>query len=272
VQEVIYGAVSRQPIVHRQRRCTVPLQQDLAGSTVEKLAYLKNFGEGWGHLPSGVSAVFVDNHDTQRDVGGVLTYRDGGIYALANAFMLAWPYGSPTVMSSYTFTNRDAGPPSDANNKTLNTTCYSGWQCEHRWRVIANMVGFHNATQGAGMTNWYDNGNNHIAFGRNGKGYLPSTTRLRGQRPVVLRHCPLAGTDVIHGDFSNGSQRPDHRHQRLVPGEHRRPRRRRHPSAPSSLAGGGALSSLPRYEAPQHLTRSPAAAVRNDSSRSASAP
>ena len=117
----------------------------------ERLAYLQQLRRGLGATcPASRPSVFVDNHDTQRDGGGVLTYRDRGIYALANAFMLAWPYGSPTVMSSYTFSNRDAGPPSDGGNKTLNTTCYSGWECEHRWPVIANMVGFRNATEGAG--------------------------------------------------------------------------------------------------------------------------
>lgn len=113
VQEVIYGA--GEPVqpgeytgngdVHEFR-----YGRDLARMfTSERLAYLRNFGEAWGYLPSGSAAVFVDNHDTQRE-GGVLTYRDGAAYALANAFMLAWPYGSPTVMSSYTFSNKDAGP------------------------------------------------------------------------------------------------------------------------------------------------------------------
>ena len=32
----------------------------------QRLAYLRNFGEGWGMLPAGVAHVFVDNHDNQR--------------------------------------------------------------------------------------------------------------------------------------------------------------------------------------------------------------
>ncbi|MFI9642549.1 alpha-amylase family protein [Micromonospora sp. NPDC051925] len=210
VQEVIYGA--GEPIgpteytgngdVHEFR-----YGKDLARMfTSERLAYLRNFGEAWGYLPGGSAAVFVDNHDTQRE-GGVLTYQDGGTYALANAFMLAWPYGSPTVMSSYTFSNKDAGPPSDAGNKTRDTTCYSGWECEHRWRVVQNMVGFHNATQGAAVANWYDNGYQHIAFSRAGKGYLTindedSTASGRSYYAGLPagRYC-----DVIHGDFASGS-------------------------------------------------------------------
>ncbi|WP_346538872.1 alpha-amylase family protein [Micromonospora sp. DPT] len=210
VQEVIYGA--GEPIgpgeytgngdVHEFR-----YGKDLARMfNNERLAYLRNFGEAWGYLPSGSAEVFVDNHDTQRD-GTVLTYRNGAAYALANAFMLAWPYGAPTVMSSYTFGSRDQGPPSDANNKTLNTTCYSGWECEHRWRVVANMVGFHNATQGAAVANWYDNGYQHIAFSRAGKGYLT----INDEGSAITGRSYYAGLpagrycDVIHGDHANGS-------------------------------------------------------------------
>ncbi|OSC57575.1 glycosidase, partial [Streptomyces sp. 4F] len=58
----------------------------------ENLAYLKNYGEGWGYLSSGVSGVFVDNHDTERN-GSTLSYKDNANYTLANVFMLAWPYG-----------------------------------------------------------------------------------------------------------------------------------------------------------------------------------
>ncbi|MDH6462260.1 alpha-amylase [Micromonospora sp. A200] len=210
VQEVIYGA--GEPIgpgeytgngdVHEFR-----YGKDLARMfNNERLAYLRNFGEAWGYLPSGSAEVFVDNHDTQRD-GNVLTYRNGAAYALANAFMLAWPYGAPTVMSSYTFSSRDQGPPSDANNKTVNTTCYSGWECEHRWRVVANMVGFHNATQGAAVANWYDNGYQHIAFSRAGKGYLT----INDEGSAITGRSYYAGLpagrycDVIHGDYANGS-------------------------------------------------------------------
>ncbi|MFD0593739.1 alpha amylase C-terminal domain-containing protein [Catellatospora coxensis] len=119
--------------------------------------------------------------------------------------MLAWPYGSPTVMSSYEFSNKDQGPPSDANGKTNNSTCFSGgWRCEHRWQVIANMVGFHNAVKGTAVVNWYDNGNNHIAFGRSGKGYLTINDedgavngRSYQTNLPAGRYC-----DVIHGEKS----------------------------------------------------------------------
>ncbi|MEV7424693.1 carbohydrate-binding module family 20 domain-containing protein [Streptomyces sp. NPDC091212] len=134
----------------------------------EKLANLKNYGESWGYMESGKSAVFVDNHDTERG-GDTLSYKEGANYTLANVFMLAWPYGSPDVHSGYEFTDHDAGPP---NGGTVNA-CYSdGWKCQHAWREISSMVGFRNTTRGQAVTNWWDNGANQIAFGRGSTGYV----------------------------------------------------------------------------------------------------
>ncbi|WP_381799260.1 carbohydrate-binding module family 20 domain-containing protein [Streptomyces niveus] len=134
----------------------------------ENLAYLKNFGEGWGFMESGRSAVFVDNHDTERG-GDTLNYKNGAAYTLANVFMLAYPYGSPDVHSGYEFSDHDAGPP---NGGTVNA-CYSnGWKCQHDWREISSMVGFRNAARGQAVTDWWDNGGDQIAFGRGSKAYV----------------------------------------------------------------------------------------------------
>ncbi|MEU8367619.1 alpha-amylase [Micromonospora tulbaghiae] len=210
VQEVIYGA--GEPIQPTEYTGNGDVHEFRYGKDLarmfnnERLAYLKNFGESWGYLSSAKAVVFTDNHDTQRE-GGVLTYRNRGTYALANAFMLAWPYGTPAVMSSFTYSGRDQGPPADGSNRITNVTCYSGWECEHRWPVIANMVGFRNATEGAGVSNWYDNGYQHIAFSRTGKGYLTindedSAVNGRSYQTGLPagRYC-----DVVHGTFSNGS-------------------------------------------------------------------
>lgn len=212
VQEVIHGA--GEPIQPDEYVGNGDVHEFRYGKDLgrvfrrERLAYLHNLGEPWGYLGSAGAVVFTDNHDTQRDGGDVLTYRDNGTYALANAFMLAWPYGSPAVMSSYEFGNRDQGPPSDGTGKTNNSTCYSnGWRCEHRWQVIANMVAFHNTVRGSGLVHWYDNGNNHIAFGRDGRGYLTindedSAVNGRSYRTNLPagRYC-----DVIHGDHTGTS-------------------------------------------------------------------
>ncbi|MGW2589407.1 carbohydrate-binding module family 20 domain-containing protein [Streptomyces sp. NPDC001515] len=136
--------------------------------TNENLAYLKNFGEGWGFMPSSRAAVFVDNHDTERN-GETLNYKNGASYTLASVFMLAWPYGSPDVHSGYEWSDKDAGPP---NGGTVNA-CYSdGWKCQHAWREISSMVGFRNTARGEAVTNWWDNGGDQIAFGRGSKAYV----------------------------------------------------------------------------------------------------
>lgn len=171
-QEAIYGAGEAvQPTEYlgngdvQEFRYARDLKRVFQG---EKLAYLKNFGEGWGYMPSGQSAVFVDNHDTER-VGDTLNYKDGANYTLASVFMLAWPYGSPDVHSGYEWTDKDAGPP---NGGTVNA-CYSdGWKCQHAWPEISSMVGLRNTARGQAVTDWWDDGGNRIAFGRGTKAYV----------------------------------------------------------------------------------------------------
>lgn len=146
------------------------------------LAFMKNWGEAWGFLPSKDGLVFVDNHDNQRGHGAggadILTYKLPKNYKMAEAFMLAHPYGVTRVMSSFDFTNTDAGPPQDGNGNiqspTINAdgTCGGGWICEHRWRQIFNMVEFRNVVSGTTLDNWYDNGQNQIAFSRGNKGFV----------------------------------------------------------------------------------------------------
>jgi alpha-amylase len=57
------------------------------------------------HVDPDRAVVFVDNHDTERGEAS-LTYRDGGLYLIANALMLA--DGTPVVYSGYAFSDRDA--------------------------------------------------------------------------------------------------------------------------------------------------------------------
>jgi len=140
--------------------------------TGERLAYLRTFGESWGLMPSGQAGVFVDNHDTERN-GETLNQTYGATYTLANVFMLAWPYGSPSVHSGYGFTDRDAGAPQNGDGTVKDAVCFTdGWRCQHAWREIRNMVGFRNAVDDAGVVQWWDNGNNQIAFGRGDRGYV----------------------------------------------------------------------------------------------------
>lgn len=133
-----------------------------------RIADLGSLGESRGFLPSDGAAVFVTNHDTERN-GATLSYRDGAAYTLAHVFMLAWPYGSPDVHSGYEFTDTDAGPPLDGQ---VNACHEDGWACQHAWPEIASMVGFRNATAGQPVTDWWDNGGNAVAFGRGDAGFV----------------------------------------------------------------------------------------------------
>jgi len=176
-----------------------------------QLKNLTNFGESWGFMSSNYAVVFTDNHDNQRGHGAggtnILTYKDGALYTLANVFMLGWPYGYPQVMSSYAFTNTDAGPPGSAVHNGTSVNCFgSAWQCEHRWREIANMVRFRAVTEGAGVSRWWDNGNNQVAFARTGKGFVV-INREGGTLTRTFATGLPAGTycNIIAGDATNGS-------------------------------------------------------------------
>jgi alpha-amylase len=138
--------------------------------TGEKLAYLSNWGASWGagYTASDKARTFVDNWDTERN-GSTLSYKDNATYTLANVYLLAWPYGSPNVYSGYEFSDNDAGAP---DGGTVNACYTDGWKCQHAWPQIAGMVGFRNAVSGTAVTNWWDDGNNAIAFGRGSKGFV----------------------------------------------------------------------------------------------------
>lgn len=91
------------------------------------MANLKDFKEKLGLIPNGDSLIFIDNHDNQRGHGAggeIITHKKPRNYRIANAFMLAWPYGIVKIMSSYDFPflNDSLGPPSDADGNTKNVT------------------------------------------------------------------------------------------------------------------------------------------------------
>ena len=157
-------------------------------------------------LSSGDAVAFIDNHDTQRNGRNVLTYKNGSSYDLAEAFMIAFPYGVPSVMSSFTFSSADAGPPASSNGTTSAVTCGSGWECEHRERTTANMVGLRNAAAGAALTNWWSNGSDQIAFGRGSAAFVAFNRSGAALSRTFQTSLP-AGTycDVMSGDASGTS-------------------------------------------------------------------
>ncbi|SDE59709.1 pullulanase [Actinobaculum suis] len=126
-----------------------------------------------GLVPSQQATVFVDNWDTERGEA-TLSYKDGRMYQLANAFLLGYGYGTPNVYSGYQFTDADAGAPGASETAVPETSCGpgSGWNCTQRWTAIRGMIAFHNATAGEPVQNWQDDGDNNIAFERGQQGFL----------------------------------------------------------------------------------------------------
>lgn len=153
----------------------------------QRLAYLSNFGEGWGQLDRFDALVFIDNHDNQRGHGAggfgtILTFFEANMYKIATAFELAWDYGHVRLMSSYNWPrtiidgadiNDWMGPPTDGGGSTKDVVCLNGeWICEHRWRQMYNMVRFHNTAIGYPVSNWWDNGYQAISFSRGNKAFI----------------------------------------------------------------------------------------------------
>ncbi|MBL0888444.1 carbohydrate-binding module family 20 domain-containing protein [Myceligenerans indicum] len=141
------------------------LKGDFDGQ-IKNLRYI-----GDNKLPDGVASVFVDNHDTERN-GETMNYKWGAKYVLANTFMLSWPYGSPTVFSGYEFSDNDAGVPGSTSTTVPDADCNGVFTCTQRWTEIQGMVGFHNEVAGTAVTNWWDDGNNNIGYGRGQSGYV----------------------------------------------------------------------------------------------------
>jgi alpha-amylase len=165
----------------------------------------------WGIMSSDKAVVFLENHDTQRSGG--ISYRVPALYRLANVWMLAQPYGYPSIMSSYSFdlttqAGRDAGPPATAPGcaASLEAVTTNGqWVCEHRDPVIANMVAFRRAVAATAQTNWWDNGVNAIAFSRGNMGFviINAETFVLPSRTFVTGLAPGKYCDVLAGGVNS---------------------------------------------------------------------
>jgi alpha-amylase len=181
------------------------------GGNGQRLADLRTFGPAtWNLMPSDKAVVFLENHDTQRYSG--IGYRDGVAFRLANVWMMAQPYGYPSVMSSYGFdrttaAGRDAGPPSAGVTTTdvecaatLEAATVGAWVCEHRDPTIVRMVGFRRAMAGTDLNRWWDNGANAIAFSRGDRGFVAISRESSVRMAAVPSGLP-GGTycDILTG-------------------------------------------------------------------------
>ncbi|HNU04738.1 MAG TPA: alpha-amylase family protein, partial [Anaerolineae bacterium] len=198
-------------------------------------------------LASRFAQVFSDNHDNQRGhgvgSGCVVDHRDGQEHVLANVFALAYPYGYPSVMSSYYWqssstdnTGDSMGPPSSSDGgitwgvgrdavtrpvygagqvagdvpANCSATFEDGkWVCEHRRTATANMVKFRQATAGQPVVHWQNVGGSttdHIAFGLGNKGFV-AINRTASAATTTYQTGLLAGNycDIVHYDYDSGT-------------------------------------------------------------------
>ncbi len=164
-------------------------------------------------MPSDKAVVFLQNHDTQHQCG--LSYRDGNVFRIANVWMLAQPYGFPSVLSSYAFAcpaGNSMGPPSDAGGHTNDVTCASSletaaigqWVCEHRDPAIRTMVAFRRLVAGTDVNHWWDNGDNAIAFSRGDKGFVA----INGEPTPVTASVTSGLAPGVYCDLLTGGRGP----------------------------------------------------------------
>jgi len=151
-------------------RYTVQLQEAFSGNGISGL---QSFNDPqW--TDSAHANVFVANHDTER--GNAATSLNSNspsnTYVTANVFALAHPYGSPTVLSSYSFSSPDDGAPNGGAGTCSGAGGANGWLCQHRWTAIAGMVGFRNTVGTAALSNWVSPQSQQIAFGRGSAGFV----------------------------------------------------------------------------------------------------
>lgn len=145
----------------------------------DKIANLKGLNERLSKdLASEDVNVFVTNWDTARNEGA-LTYKDGAKYQLDNAFMLAYDYGTPRLLSDYKWDENDNGAPGatatsvpDVNMDEVCSTNSSDWNCEQRWTSTRGMIAFRNYVNGTKVADWQDDGGDNIAFSRGDKGFI----------------------------------------------------------------------------------------------------
>lgn len=173
VQEVIEGA--GEPItgdeytgngdVH-EFAYPVDLRSHINGSSEAR--HLPLLDADWGYVAN--AGTFVANHDTERG-GQSMNYEWGRDYLLAEAFMLAHPFGTPSSYTGYRFSSFHEGPPLNGDDTVADVDCDAGvFTCLHRSPYLSGMAGFRAATAGTGVTDVWGEGD-AFAFGRGSAGY-----------------------------------------------------------------------------------------------------
>lgn len=210
-QEVTYSGVGDvQPGEYTQNgdvqefRYPATLSKAFSSGNISALQDLDS--RGW--VPGNKANVFVANHDTERSEGldSLNISSPSNIYILATIFSLGYPYGHPSILSSYRFADKGEGAPNGGAGACSGNGGSGSWLCQHRFTPVSGMVGFRNNVGSSPVTNWVSPQSNQIAFGRGSLGYLainnadtPWTSSFSTSLPNGI-YC-----DVLSGSMSNGS-------------------------------------------------------------------
>ncbi|KAJ7108322.1 glycoside hydrolase [Mycena epipterygia] len=208
-QEVIWGAGEPiQPSEYvgngdvQEFRYTTAVQNAFSGGGISSLQDLDD--QGW---VAGTQAnVFVANHDTERNGDSLNINSPSNTYITATIFSLAHPYGTPTILSSYTFVTTDDGAPNGGTGVCSATGSADGWLCQHRFVAFTGMVGFRNQVGSAAMTNWVSPQSQQIAFGRGSAGFVAINNEDSTWSTTFATSLPDGSyCDVISGTSSSGA-------------------------------------------------------------------
>ena len=133
-----------------------------------------------GYLPSKNAISFITNHDTERNSQSI-NFNYQKEFELATSLMLAEPYGTPMLYSSYYFYDYDAGPIEEMgivspvvcpeNPSSQNTYSDRDWICQHRWLSVEKMIRFRDTVQNTTVVNAVQT-ENLFGFEREAKGYF----------------------------------------------------------------------------------------------------
>ncbi|KAF9258750.1 glycoside hydrolase [Marasmius fiardii PR-910] len=205
-QEVIYGdneAVQPSEYVKNgEFRYTAALKNAFLNGAISGLQDLDN--QGW--VAGNTANVFVTNHDTERNGGSLNSNSPSNTYVTATIFSLAHPYGTPTILSSYSFSNIDDGAPNGGVGTCSATGGANGWLCQHRWVAFSGMVGFRNTVGTAGITDWVSPQSDRIAFGRGSAGFVAINNNNADWSATFTTSLPDGNyCDVISGISSSGT-------------------------------------------------------------------
>ncbi|KAG8873343.1 hypothetical protein FRB97_006809 [Tulasnella sp. 331] len=210
-QEVIYGA--GEPITPNQYtgigdvqefRFTTEVQSAFSSGNIAQLNTVPL--SGW--VASSGANSFVANHDTERNGDSLNYLSPNNEYVLAYIYALSYPYGTPTILSSYDFSpsDTDAAAPNGGYGTCYGAGGVNNWLCQHRWTAISGMINFFNEVGSSAVVNWVSDASTHIAYGRGALGHVGINLSGSSWSRSFATSLP-SGTycDIVHGTVSGTS-------------------------------------------------------------------